>query len=125
MEKQEQQQKEKFEVNLKRTLWNHTYRGTVCNDREQYLATIRVILGIPLDRSEVPENAPTVYEYITVLVEDAELEAEQIIDFETTLAPILMKKISGPAFRPQHCFFFYPSPNDVLVKAKSTSAVQS
>lgn len=124
MENQEQQ-KEKFEVNLKRTLWNHTYRGTVCNDMDQYLATIRVILGIPMDRDQVPENAPTVYEYITVLVEDAALEAEQIIDFESTLAPILMKKISGPAFRPQHCFFFYPSPNDVLSKAKATPSIQS
>ena len=49
-----------YHIDLMRTLWENTYRGTVFDYKEQYVATIRLILSIPLDRSEVPENAPKV-----------------------------------------------------------------
>lgn len=44
-----------YHIDLMRTLWENTYRGTVFDYKEQYVATIRLILSIPLDRSEVPE----------------------------------------------------------------------
>lgn len=42
-----------YHIDLMRTLWENTYRGTVFDYKEQYVATIRLILSIPLDRSEV------------------------------------------------------------------------
>ena len=59
-----------YHIDLMRTLWENTYRGTVFDYKEQYVATIRLILSIPLDRSEVPENAPKVNPSVIVLIED-------------------------------------------------------
>ena len=44
-----------YHIDLMRTLWENTYRGTVFDYKEQYVATIRLILSIPLDRSEIPQ----------------------------------------------------------------------
>ena len=104
-----------YRPELKRTLWNYTYRGNVFNDRDEYVATIRLILGIPLDKAETPANAPVVDPYITVLVEDALLEAKDIIDFETLLSPILLKSVTSEDFKPRQCFFFYASPAEALL----------
>lgn len=38
-----------YHIDLMRTLWENTYRGTVFDYKEQYVATIRLILSIPLD----------------------------------------------------------------------------
>lgn len=37
-----------YHIDLMRTLWENTYRGTVFDYKEQYVATIRLILSIPL-----------------------------------------------------------------------------
>ena len=58
-----------YHIDLMRTLWENTYRGTVFDYKEQYVATIRLILSIPLDRSEVPENAPEVNPSVIVLID--------------------------------------------------------
>ena len=93
-----------YRVDLMRTLWQHTYRATIFDASGAYAATIRIILGIPLDRAEVPENAPEVKDYITVLVEDTVIKPQDIIEFQ-----------------PTHCLFFYPSPAETLLKEQENS----
>lgn len=101
-----------YRIDLMRTLWENTYRGNIFDYKEQYTATVRLILSIPLDRSEVPENAPEVNPSIIVLVEDTILSPLQIVDFEQALSKIIAKKFSSEYFRPDRIMYFYPSPTD-------------
>ena len=99
-----------YRIDLMRTLWENTFRGTVFDYKDQYVATIRIVLSIPLDRSEVPENAPEVGPMILVLVEDTIISPLEVVDFETAMSQVVAKRISGPGFRPERILFFYPSP---------------
>lgn len=81
-----------YHIDLMRTLWENTYRGTVFDYKEQYVATIRLILSIPLDRSEVPENAPKVNPSVIVLIEDTILSPLEVVEFEQIMSKIITKK---------------------------------
>lgn len=101
-----------YHIDLMRTLWENTYRGTVFDYKEQYVATIRLILSIPLDRSEVPENAPKVNPSVIVLIEDTILSPLEVVEFEQIMSKIITKKVSSEYFQPDRIMYFYPSPSD-------------
>lgn len=101
-----------YHIDLMRTLWENTYRGTVFDYKEQYVATIRLILSIPLDRSEVPENAPKVNPSVIVLIEDTILSPLEVVEFEQIMSKIITKKVSSKYFQPDRIMYFYPSPSD-------------
>ena len=101
-----------YRIDLMRTLWENTYRGTVFDYKEQYVATIRLILSIPLDRSEVPENAPKVNPSVIVLIEDTILSPLEVVEFEQTMSKIITKKVSSEYFQPDRIMYFYPSTAD-------------
>ena len=101
-----------YHIDLMRTLWENTYRGTVFDYKEQYVATIRLILSIPLDRSEVPENAPKVNPSVIVLIEDTTLSPLEVVEFEQIMSKIITKKVSSEYFQPDRIMYFYPSPSD-------------
>ncbi|MEE0314009.1 hypothetical protein [Dialister invisus] len=101
-----------YHIDLMRTLWENTYRGTVFDYKEQYVATIRLILSIPLDRSEVPENAPEVNPSVIVLIEDTILSPLEVVEFEQIMSKIITKKVSSEYFQPDRIMYFYPSPSD-------------
>ena len=101
-----------YHFDLMRTLWENTYRGTVFDYKEQYVATIRLILSIPLDRSEVPENAPKVNPSVIVLIEDTILSPLEVVEFEQIMSKIITKKVSSEYFQPDRIMYFYPSPSD-------------
>ncbi|VBB06848.1 Hypothetical protein LUCI_2085 [Lucifera butyrica] len=98
-------------VTLARTLWFNTYRGKVTDELDNYLATLRIIPCLPLDRSEVPADAPEVIPYLLVLVEDAVMEAADLIPFESKLSEVLLPQMQREHFRPEFCHFVYPSPS--------------
>ena len=108
-----------YRLDLMRTLWQHTYRATIFNESESYAATVRIILGIPLAADEIPENAPEVHDYITVLVEDTVITPQDIIAFEEQISKALIEKSTSDTFHPHHCIFFYPSPAETLLKAET------
>lgn len=99
-----------YRIDLMRTLWENTYRGTIFDYKEQYVATVRLIFSIPLDRSEVPDNAPEVNPVIIVLVEDTILSPRDVVDFEQAMTPILAKRLATNMFCPDRIMYFYPSP---------------
>lgn len=101
-----------YHIDLMRTLWENTYRGTVFDYKEQYVATIRLILSIPLDRSEVPENAPKVNPSVIVLIEDTILSPLEVVEFEQIMSKTITKKVSSEYFHPDRIMYFYPSPSD-------------
>lgn len=105
-----EQSNDPYTIKLMRTLWENTYRGTVFNSLGTYTATIRLIFSIPLDRDQVPEDAPKVGPVVFCLVEDTVLKPIQIIDFEEKMTPVILKRVSNQYFQPDHIIFFYPSP---------------
>ncbi len=104
----------KLKITLARTLWFNTYRAKITDLADNYIATIKLIPTMPLDRSEVPENAPTVESYVLVLVEDAAVSHDQLVFFETEVATLLHKELPQLGFAPAMCHYFYPSPPDLL-----------
>lgn len=105
-----------YRLDLMRTLWDRTYRATIFNASDEYVATIRIILGVPLPADQIPDNAPQVGDYLTVLVEDTVIKPEDIIAFEEHISRDLIAKSSSETFQPTHALFFYPSPSEVLLK---------
>ena len=120
-----QEQQEMYHIDMMRTLWENTYRGTIFDYKEQYVATVRLILNIPLDRSEVPDNAPEVNPVVIVLVEDTILTPLQIVDFEQTITPIIAKRLSSKYFQPDRIMYFYPSPVDGAETKDDTSQAEN
>lgn len=105
-----------YRLDMMRTLWQNTYRATVFNIKDEYTATLRIILSIPLPKEEIPENAPEVQDYITVMVEDTVIKPQDIIAFEEFISNMLVARSASEQFQPSHCIFFYPSPSEVLLK---------
>lgn len=104
-----------LKVRLAKTLWFNTYRAKVTDkNSDDYLATLRLVPTVPLDKSEVPENAPDVKSYILVLVEDAQIDDENLVAFESALADELQEELKKVKFQPESCQFFYPSPPHML-----------
>lgn len=99
-----------WSIRLARMLWINMYRAQVLDAAGEYLATLRLIPAIPLDREEVPDDAPEVAPYLLVLVEDAVFSPEEMVEAESGLAEMLMAKMAQPDFNPAHCQFAYPSP---------------
>lgn len=100
-------------VKLMATLWENTYRAVVTEQNDQYVATARVIVNIPLSREVLPDNAPEVDPQLLVLVEDGNLDPNNLIEFETILAAKIREKFN---YEIMTVFFYYPSPEDVLNK---------
>jgi hypothetical protein len=104
----------KLKLTLARTLWFNTYRAKVTSIDDEHIATVRLIPALPLAREEVPENAPVVESYVLVLVEDATVNDDQLVFFETALSNLLHKELLQLDFTPAMCHFFYPSPPHML-----------
>lgn len=99
------------DIQLMATLWENTYRGALKDQNGNYLGTVRVIVNVPLPPEQLPENAPQVPPQLLVLVEDAVLKADDIIDFETLFSVKIRERFKNQI---DHVFFFYPSPEDAL-----------
>lgn len=93
------------------TLWENTYRVVAYNQNEEYTATARVIVTVPLSAENLPDDAPEVEPQLQVLVEDAGIDSKDIIQFETIFAAKLREKFQ---YNINTLFFFYPSPEDIL-----------
>ena len=97
-------------LKVAKTLWFNTYRGVFKDAAGQYVATIRIIPGIPLDRDEVPADAPEARPYLIVIVEDAAVPLTQLVSFESSVTDSLLQTLSRETFRPEFVQFFYPTP---------------
>ena len=77
---------------------------------------MRIILGIPLERSEVPENAPEALPHLNIQVEEIFLDnAHDLLDFESFIADSLLAKFQTEQFIPKYCCFSYPGPAESLI----------
>ena len=96
----EELNQDKYTIDLMKTLWENTFRGTIFDYKNQYIATVRIVFNIPLDRDLVPDNAPEVSPAIIVLVEDTIISPIDVVSFEQTITPILVKKLTSRYFQP-------------------------
>ncbi|HMM20291.1 MAG TPA: hypothetical protein PKA10_06100 [Selenomonadales bacterium] len=102
-----------WSVRLARTLWFNTYRAQIGDSAGNYIATLRLIPTAPLDRAELPADAPDASAYVLVLVEDAVWAEDQLVEFESRVSGLLLEQMTQPDFAPAFCQFAYPSPPHV------------
>lgn len=104
-----------FKVKLARTLWANAYRAQIKNNDGDYVATLRLLPQIPLDRLQVPETAPEVKLYLIIFVEDAPLLAEtNLHQFEDNISTAVLEALEQQAMYPDTCQFVYPNLTDNL-----------
>ena len=100
-----------FTLKIAKTLWFNIYRGSIHGAAGEYVATVRIIPGMPLDRSEVPADAPEARPYLIVIVEDATVDLAELVHFESAVTDSLLQTLSREAFKPEFIQFFYPTPS--------------
>ena len=62
------------------------------------------------DTETVPENAPVADPYLLVIVEDANINKNNVIDFEEGVSRAVLSKFTTEMTSFNHCEFYYPSP---------------
>ena len=102
-----------YTIKLQRTLYENFYRAMVLDESGNPIGRLSIIPNIPLGRSQVPENAPHVTANIIVIVEDADINKDNLIDFEERVSYSILKRFSTEQIAFQECLFYYPSPKYV------------
>ena len=87
-----------FTLKIAKTLWFNIYRGSIHGAAGEYVATVRIIPGLPLDRSEVPADAPEARPYLIVIVEDATVDLAELVHFESAVTDSLLQTLSRETF---------------------------
>lgn len=98
-------------LKVAKTLWYNIYRGAIHDAAGEYVATLRIIPGMPLDRSIVPDDAPEARPYLIVIVEDATIDLNDLVHFESAVTDSLLQTLSRETFKPEFIQFFYPTPS--------------
>lgn len=102
---------ETYSLKVAKTLWFNIYRGVITDASGEYVATVRIIPGLPLDRQEVPDDAPEARPYLIVIVEDAAIDLNDLVHFESSVTDSLLQTLSRDTFKPEFIQFFYPTPS--------------
>ena len=100
-----------FTLKVAKTLWFNIYRGVINGAAGEYVATVRIIPGLPLDRQDVPDDAPEARPYLIVIVEDASIDLNELVPFESAVTDSLLQTLSRETFKPEFIQFFYPTPS--------------
>ena len=98
-------------LKVAKTLWFNIYRGAIHDATGEYVATLRIIPGMPLDRETVPADAPEARPYLIVIVEDATIDLNDLVHFESAVTDSLLQTLSRETFKPEFIQFFYPTPS--------------
>lgn len=99
-----------LQIKMARTLWDNAYRARIMDSAGEYITTLRLLPQIPLDRSEVPENAPEAKPYLIILVEDAPFLSEaNLTDFEDSVSKVVMEELAKFSMYADSCQFVYPN----------------
>ena len=102
--------KNEYTIELSKTLYQNMYRAKIINIEQETIGFLRIITSLPLDRALVPKNAPTVPFFLLVIVDDADINKDTLLDFEEKTSLALLKRFKTAQMMPEHCEFYYPSP---------------
>lgn len=98
------------EIKLARTLYQNVYTARLYEEGQNEKGRLRIFPVLPLDRKLIPADAPSKPAYLLVLVEDAAVDKDNLLDFEEQVSLLLLKRFSTPQMNFSFCQFFYPSP---------------
>ena len=104
-----------YKLRLARTLYNNFFRARLQDANGEDAGQLLIVPGLPLDRSQLPENAPEADPYLLVIVEDANINnaninKNNVIDFEEGVSRAVLSKFTTETTSFNHCEFYYPSP---------------
>jgi len=99
-----------YSVKLARTLYDNVYRGRLLNENEQPIGDLQIVPVMTTPRSQLPEDAPEAQPYLLVIVRDADINKDNLIDFEDRTSLALLKRFATEEVSFQYCEFYYPSP---------------
>ena len=100
----------KLKISVSKTLYHNTYRCTIKDNNDETIALLRIIPGLPLDKNQIPEDAPDVPPFLLVIVDDADINKNNLIHFEENVSVNLLERFSTETTKPKYCQFYYPSP---------------
>jgi len=99
-----------FVLHVGRTLYDNLYSVRVFDAQNNPRGMLRVIPQFPLDRSVVPADAPEAKPFLLVIVDDADINKDNLIDFEERASSALLSKFATDDAPFMRCQFYYPSP---------------
>ncbi|MCQ2363609.1 MAG: hypothetical protein MJ041_04695 [Acidaminococcaceae bacterium] len=99
-----------YTVKLARTLYDNVYRCRLLNENEQPIGDLQIVPVLTTPRSQLPEDAPEAQPYLLVIVRDADINKDNLIDFEERTSLALLKRFATEEVSFQYCEFYYPSP---------------
>ena len=99
-----------YKLRLARTLFNNFYRARLQEANGEDAGQLLIVPGLPLDCSQLPENAPVVEPYLLIIVEDANIDKNNVVDFEEGVSRAVLARFATETNSFNHCEFYYPSP---------------
>ena len=108
-------------MRITKTLYQNFFSVKLYNDNQQEKGRLRVTPALPLARILVPADAPVKPAYLVVIVEDAEIDKDNLLDFEEQTSLLLLKRFSTPEIVFGFCQFFYPSPAFIFENKNTTN----
>ncbi|MDR3349057.1 MAG: hypothetical protein LBO03_05570 [Acidaminococcales bacterium] len=97
-------------LTLAKTLYHNIYRCAVKSGDGSVKGFLRVVPGMPLERGQLPPDAPDAPPFLLVIVDDADINNANFLQFEDSVSALLLTRFAAEAFHPQYCQFYYPSP---------------
>ena len=99
-----------YNLQLAKTLFENTYAARVLNDNKDVIGKLRIVPCLPLDRSLLPADAPQVSPFLLVIVDDADINKDNLIDFEERVSPPkpLLSSTASSTILPRHLFLNSP-----------------
>lgn len=111
-----------YNLRLARTLYNNFYRARLQDENNQDAGQLLIVPGLPLDRSQLPENAPEAKPYLLVIVEDADINKDTVVAFEEGVSRAVLGKFTTETVSFDHCEFYYPSPAFYFAQEEESQA---
>ena len=99
-----------YNLRLARTLYNNFYRARLSDANGEDAGQILIVPGLPMDRSLVPPSAPEAKPYLLIIVEDANINKDNVVDFEEGVSRAVLDKFTTETMNLEQCEFYYPSP---------------
>ena len=99
-----------YSVQLVRTLHDNMYRCRLLNENGEPIGDLKIVPVLPTPRDQVPADAPEVQAFLLVIVCDADINKDNLIDFEERTSLALLKRFATESISFQYCEFYYPSP---------------
>ncbi len=100
----------KLKLSVSKTLYHNTYRCVIADNDDNTIGLLRIVPGIPLEREQLPQDAPEVPFFLLVIVDDADINSDNLLNFEENVSVSLIERFSTETSKPKYCQFYYPSP---------------